>query len=82
MFIHAVPLAFQFCFKVIHKFTHLIAWAELNCLVILVNSHRVSWRPVVNLAGIYRLLSAVCIGHMNRTFDDGSPVRALAQVVR
>ena len=69
---------FQLCFKVIHKLTHLVARTELDCLVVLVNSDRVTRRPVVDFASSYRLFSAVCIGYMNGAFDHGSPVRALA----
>ena len=77
-FVHLCPIAhsaFQFRFKVIHKFTHLVAWAELNCLVILVNSNRVSWRPVVDLAGVDGFGGTIGVSNGPRTLDQVAPVR-------
>ena len=43
----------------IHKFSHLAAWAELNCLVVLVHSDGMPRRPVVHFSRLYRFFSAV-----------------------
>ncbi len=76
------PAEFRLRFEVIHERSHRAARTELDSFVVFVDTNCVARRPVINLAGMNRLFTTVCVGHVDRTLEYGAPVRALAQVLR
>ena len=75
-------LLLQFLLKMRQNDVHLFIWAKFNDFCIFFNDCRVSWWPVVDVAGLNVFFSTVTIFDVYTSFDDVAPVRTLTKVVR
>ena len=75
-------LLLQLLLKMSQNDVHLFIWAKFNNFCIFFNDCRVSWWPVVDVAGLNMFFSTVAIFDMYTPFDDVAPVRTLTKVIR
>jgi len=75
-------LLLQLLLKMSQNDVHLFIWAKFNNFCIFFNDCRVSWWPVVDVAGLNMFFSTVAIFDMYTPFNDVAPVRTLTKVIR
>ena len=75
-------LLLQLLLKMSQNDVHLFIWAKFNNFCIFFNDCRVSWWPVVDVAGLNMFFSTVAIFDMYTPFNDIAPVRTLTKVIR
>ena len=75
-------LLLQLLLQMSQNDVHLFVWTKFNNFCILFNDCRVSWWPVVDVAGLNVFFSTIAIFDMYTPFDDVAPVRTLTKVIR